>query len=982
MIESAKMENITVAVRCREPIDEEKHSGSPTIISIGDNEDGTSNEVIVLDESTGRKKIYTLDAVYGEQDDQKKLFDETVIPFYKSFFDGYNVSIMSYGSRFSGKNYTLYGEYSELQNANNAESENLGVVPRVLSRLFKDLESNGNDHIIKCSFVEIYNDELRDLLIDTGNNANGNNSNGATGSTGKKLRIVDSASNGLRSAGSSNSSTRDNSPLTNSKKIPTAMMRKRMGKRSLPPNNSISNNTANNNRLSLSRTNSFSDYSLQSSHERLNSIYIQNLQEITITEIEEGMAIIKKGLKNRRIASTGSASDKNEFSKRSHSIFNITLYKEEEVNEVFRMSKLSFVNFAGSEYGDNNTSKNGAFNSNLQSFNKMINGMVNNSTYASFLDSKLTQLLQNNFDGITRTLFIANIAPLKKQLDATCSVLTMATKIKEIKNEPKKGSVITKESLIKILSNELVKTKSDLLSYKSNDNGIYMDEKHYSELTKTLESYKEKIQNSKNSINELTKKGNEIRIEKRTFEEINERQRIKLQNLRETISNLNCALEKQSKRESELENIKIKLHSILGNMQKSVEKYSDKEIHLQNKLKLLYDKELVKLKNSLESNFADIKNRMPDDNDNMNTNIDNIKAEILKIANQSQSKVKELLTNSANQVLDTSPKYFEQLDTNLKNLEESVEINHNKYSELLSDISEEFNNLNNYINDNFLKSSHEELIDTYINRTYHEVQGISVEFTENFKKLLDIYVEKNTKSLSKSITSLTSEIVENELTQFNPEKKKWELASNEIIENFNESITKNKNKNSEILAKLLSESTSTSELFINNMSSIKKNVEIVEEFSEIFNSNDLIKSEFLEIINKNKKLKDLITDNFNSSENSIDSFDNLKEAMQNVFKNEMKESYSNDTLNLKEIFEQMEQQKLGVNSSSKKKAYKQNLSPSKISPIKSSTKLNSPLKVEIQSLSEIDMKRPIKRKLNLNLDLSENLNSSKMIHKE
>lgn len=38
-----------------------------------------------------------------------------------------------------------------------------GIIPRTLYTLFKRLEEEGTDFTVKCSYVELYNEELRDL---------------------------------------------------------------------------------------------------------------------------------------------------------------------------------------------------------------------------------------------------------------------------------------------------------------------------------------------------------------------------------------------------------------------------------------------------------------------------------------------------------------------------------------------------------------------------------------------------------------------------------------------------------------------------------------------------------------------------------------------------------------------------------------------------------------------------------------------------
>lgn len=43
-------------------------------------------------------------------------------------------------------------------------SSHAGIIPRTLFRLFHELEKSKTDFIVKVSFIELYNEELRDLL--------------------------------------------------------------------------------------------------------------------------------------------------------------------------------------------------------------------------------------------------------------------------------------------------------------------------------------------------------------------------------------------------------------------------------------------------------------------------------------------------------------------------------------------------------------------------------------------------------------------------------------------------------------------------------------------------------------------------------------------------------------------------------------------------------------------------------------------------
>ena len=43
-------------------------------------------------------------------------------------------------------------------------SESAGIIPRVLHSLFEKIEADDAESSVKCSFIELYNEELRDLL--------------------------------------------------------------------------------------------------------------------------------------------------------------------------------------------------------------------------------------------------------------------------------------------------------------------------------------------------------------------------------------------------------------------------------------------------------------------------------------------------------------------------------------------------------------------------------------------------------------------------------------------------------------------------------------------------------------------------------------------------------------------------------------------------------------------------------------------------
>lgn len=113
---------------------------------------------------------------------------------------GYNCTIFAYGQTGTGKTYTMSGDMTDTLGI---LSDNAGIIPRVLYRLFQKLEDT--EHTVKCSFIELYNEELRDLLAyDEKSNLkiyDNENKKGQANSTmvqGMEETYIDSASAGIK----------------------------------------------------------------------------------------------------------------------------------------------------------------------------------------------------------------------------------------------------------------------------------------------------------------------------------------------------------------------------------------------------------------------------------------------------------------------------------------------------------------------------------------------------------------------------------------------------------------------------------------------------------------------------------------------------------------------------------------------------------------------------------------------------------------
>ncbi|CAN8258819.1 unnamed protein product [Cochlearia groenlandica] len=111
---------------------------------------------------------FLFDHVACETIDQETLFRVAGLPMVENCLSGYNSCIFAYGQTGSGKTYTMLGEVSDLEVK---PSPNRGMMPRIFEFLFARIqaeeESRRDERLkynCKCSFLEIYNEQITDLL--------------------------------------------------------------------------------------------------------------------------------------------------------------------------------------------------------------------------------------------------------------------------------------------------------------------------------------------------------------------------------------------------------------------------------------------------------------------------------------------------------------------------------------------------------------------------------------------------------------------------------------------------------------------------------------------------------------------------------------------------------------------------------------------------------------------------------------------------
>lgn len=309
--------------------------------------------------------------------------------------------------------------------------------------------------------------------------------------------------------------------------------------------------------------------------------------------------------------------------------------------------------------------------------------------------------------GNTKTALIATISPAKINSEETSSTLEYATKAKNIKNKPQVGSFIMKDVLLKSVTAELVKIKSDLLSTKSKD-GIYMSQENYKELTNELENYKTEVEECKRAMEKVSAQNSLLIKEKRVSNEVNESQKVKLRKLGNNIEFLYDKIDRQHKNEQELSNVVQELMRALHTMQQSLRIYEDQGQRFHTEMeRVLYDN-IGSFKKSLMDEIEKLKINVDENGDDVEVNVDAVTTELTRIFDFMNSSNIEVFRNYIKKVNDQTPAYFKDIYSQVESITSVVSSYSSNLMIHLSSISEEYNNLKDYLNEHFFKNNFQE----------------------------------------------------------------------------------------------------------------------------------------------------------------------------------------------------------------------------------------------------------------------------------
>jgi len=372
--------NIRVAVRIRPLLSKEKLERCSECVK-----PLSSTELVMM----GKEKQFTFDYVFGQMSHQHDIYEKNVAPLVRSLFDGYNATVLAYGQTGSGKTYTMGTSSDALVDDDDSK---LGVIPRAMSHIFDLIEERkeqnpGSEFYLRVQFLEIYGEDIRDLLD-------------PAGSAEGKLVNIRETEKGIEVVGALEEAVKSTQAMYEALE-----------------------------RGSLCRTTGSTQMNVHSSrsHAIFTIIVEQQLPAAeNVTEVD-------------------GTSEQNPVGEQSEDPASPEIPSGEAQIE-YRTAKFHFVDLAGSERAKRTGAtgmrlKEGInINKGLLALGNVISALGDDTkpkgTHVPYRDSKLTRMLQDSLGGNSRTLMIACVSPADANFEETLNALRYANRARNIKNKP------------------------------------------------------------------------------------------------------------------------------------------------------------------------------------------------------------------------------------------------------------------------------------------------------------------------------------------------------------------------------------------------------------------------------------------------------------------------------------------------------------------------------------------------------------------
>lgn len=403
-----------------------------------------------------KRQAFSFDRVFSPADGQSEIFT-VAEPLIDRFMEGYNVTILAYGQTSSGKSYTMGTsagdevDYESLVAGRSADPQ-MGIIPRAVARIFSSMRQNkasGTQYSAKVSFIEIYNEDLIDLLGDAADSEARPHVQIREGKNGQiiwsglrevKVANVAEVMNYLLQGSSvrRTNETDMNAQSSRSHAIFSMTLTQKKWVGSGPPPNAAPPSSFGGRSTPAGRA--------VSSISRASGIPMAGRVASPSFGRRTPSAIPALGGRSSSIGLRPASAMAGEAGDESTSSASV------DGEWLTVTSKFHFVDLAGSERlkrtaAQGDRVKEGiSINSGLHALGNVISALgdpakAKRATHIPYRDSKLTRLLQDSLGGNAHTLMIACVSPTEYNVSETVNTLQYANRARNIKNKAELNEV-------------------------------------------------------------------------------------------------------------------------------------------------------------------------------------------------------------------------------------------------------------------------------------------------------------------------------------------------------------------------------------------------------------------------------------------------------------------------------------------------------------------------------------------------------------
>ena len=153
-------QSVRVAIRCRPISDDEK---TRIVVQCDQQE-------VSLKLSAEDKISYHFDKVFNSAASQEFVYRSVVAEVVEDTIKGFNCTVFAYGQTGTGKTFTMEGHRTEIRKGDSPfwYGEHAGMIPRAAQHIFQRMDACSNDYSVKVSYLELYNEDVFDLLQESG----------------------------------------------------------------------------------------------------------------------------------------------------------------------------------------------------------------------------------------------------------------------------------------------------------------------------------------------------------------------------------------------------------------------------------------------------------------------------------------------------------------------------------------------------------------------------------------------------------------------------------------------------------------------------------------------------------------------------------------------------------------------------------------------------------------------------------------------